>query len=101
MEDVFDKEENAKNIYVIKHKLGSLTRGPRENHFEWQIGHFLVKIYLKEAKTPGSPYLYLPPSQGQMAPKPDCILLYELVDVNVLESFPQTSSSYVDLNRDK
>lgn len=100
MEDVFDQEENAKNIYVIKHKLGGLTRGPTENHFEWQIGHFLVKIYPQEIQVPGSSYLYLPPRQGKAAPKPDCILRYEQVDVHIDESSPNAPPSYAYLNTD-
>ena len=102
MEDVFDKEENAKNIYVIKHKLGGLTRGPTENHFEWPIGHFVVKIYPKEIQDPSSsPYLYLPPPTGRTAKKPDCILRYEQVDVHVEESSPNAPPSYVSLNTDQ
>jgi hypothetical protein len=101
MEDVFDKEENAKNIYVIKHKLGGLTRGPRENHFEWSIGHFVVRIYPKEIQDLTSPYLFLPPKQGQAVSKPDCILQYEKVDVHVEEEFPNSPPSYINLSTDK
>jgi len=45
MNDLFDKEEHAKNLYVIKHKLGDLKKVPYGNHFEWQIGHYVVKIF--------------------------------------------------------
>jgi len=102
MEDVFDKEENAKNIYVIKHKLGGLTRGPTENHFEWSIGHFVVKIYPQEMQDPGSsPYLYLPPPTGRTVQKPDCILRYEHVDVHVTEFSPNDKGgTYINLITD-
>lgn len=99
MEDVFDQEENAKNIYVIKHKLGGLTRGPREDHFEWQIGHFLVKIYPREIQDLESAYLSLPPL-SKKRPSPDCILKYNQVDVHVEESFPQSPPSWISLNQD-
>lgn len=101
MEDVFEKEENAKNIYVIKHKLGGLTKGPYDNHFEWQIGHFLVKIYPQEIQDPTPTYIYLP-SQGQAAKKLDCILQYQQVDVHVEESSTNSPvPSHINLNTDK
>lgn len=100
MEDVFDKEENAKNIYVIKHKLGGLTRGPTENHFEWSIGHFVVKIYPKEIGDPGSPYLYLPQLPKKHSPA-DSILQYDRVDVHVTEFSPNDKGgTYINLNTD-
>lgn len=101
MEDVFDKEESAKNIYVIKHKLGGLTRGPTENHFEWPIGHFVVKIYPKEIQDLQSAYVYLPPPTGKTAKQPDCILRHDHVDVHVTEFSPNDNGgTYINLNTD-
>lgn len=54
MDDVFDQKENAKNIYVIRHKLNDLKRGPHTNHFEWRIGPFVVKIFPDEHGDPAA-----------------------------------------------
>jgi hypothetical protein len=44
MDDTLNKEENSKNIYVIRHKLGELKKMPGCSHYEWQIGPFVVKM---------------------------------------------------------
>lgn len=68
MEDIFNKEEHAKNLYVIRHKLGDL-KPLWGGHFEWQIGHYLVKIF-------GAPH-------GD--PQPKYVTQCEKVDVHVYE----------------
>lgn len=47
MEDIFDNEDNAKNIYVIRHKLAQLKRKPRA-HFEYRVGCFALYIYTSD-----------------------------------------------------
>jgi hypothetical protein len=70
MEDLFDKKEHAKNIYVIRHKLNDLKKIPWSDHFEWQIGHFVVKIFTAK--------------HGD--PSPQFITQCETVDVHVYET---------------
>lgn len=45
MENPLNKEEYAKNIYLIKHKLGELKRVPFTSYFEWRIGPFGIKMW--------------------------------------------------------
>jgi hypothetical protein len=69
MEDIFNKEEHAKNLYVIRHKLGDLKSSPWGGHFEWQIGHYRVKIF----------------GAKHGDPQPKYITQCETVDVHVYE----------------
>ena len=48
MERIFDQDQYAKNIYVIRHKLGELQ--PINGHrWEYQAGHFSVHMYCYDA----------------------------------------------------
>lgn len=44
MDTTLDKEENSKNIYVIRRKLSTLKRSSR-SHFEYKIGIFTLNIF--------------------------------------------------------
>ncbi len=46
MDKIFDQEEYAKNIYVIRHKLASLKSIRGNGHYEYPVGSFIVHIYL-------------------------------------------------------
>jgi hypothetical protein len=70
MEDIFDKEEHAKNIYVIKHKLADLKMPPYTNHYEWQIGSYLIKMFPTQ-------------DQDHLGEPPQYLTQYEKVDVQV------------------
>lgn len=59
MDDIFNKEEHAKNLYVIKHKLADLKPVPWSGHFEWDIGHYRVKIFGAKHGDPTPKYLTL------------------------------------------
>lgn len=74
MDDVFDKQENSKNIYVIRHKLNDLKKFPGHNHYELQIGPFVVKIF--------------PDRHGDPA-RHEYITQYEKVAVHVYEPWRQ------------
>jgi hypothetical protein len=44
MDDVFSKEENQKNIYVIRHKLAALKpEGGR--YYQYHVGNYTLHIY--------------------------------------------------------
>ena len=43
MEDIFDKEENAKNIYVIRHKLADLKE--YGGSYTMDVGPFKIILY--------------------------------------------------------
>jgi len=92
MEDIFNKEENQKNIYVIKHKLAELKHWPNNYDWEWKIGDFRVVI------GPCNDDL-----RAMQKPDPnDSVVKHEKLDVTVYESSklnPQLSS-YVDLRDD-
>lgn len=46
MKSIFDKEEYAKNIYVIRHKLGELKPcAGRGDRWEYPVGNFTVVIF--------------------------------------------------------
>jgi hypothetical protein len=86
MEDVFAREEHAKNIYVIKHKLSDLKRVPGQLFFEWRIGPFYVRIFtqLWEEKDLGiTSTLHLLPADRRNI---EYLTQAELVDVEVWES---------------
>ena len=68
MEDIFEQDENAKNIYVIKHKLSDLKRPPYSSAFVWKIGFYTVTIYTDRTYS-----------------SDDCITQYEVVDVHLYE----------------
>jgi hypothetical protein len=70
MEDIFNKEEHAKNLYVIRHKLNNLKRVVWAGHFEWYFGPFIVKIFADKHGDPAA-FQY--------------VTQYEKVDVHVYE----------------
>lgn len=46
MDNTLEKEENAKNIYVIRHKLGGLKPvAGRSDRWEYAVGNFIVVMY--------------------------------------------------------
>jgi hypothetical protein len=45
MDDPLNKEENSKNIYVIRHKLSELKKITGRSYYEWRIGPFVVRIF--------------------------------------------------------
>jgi hypothetical protein len=45
MEKLFNKEEHAKNIYVIKHNLNDLKMKPGTFYYELEIGPFILQIF--------------------------------------------------------
>lgn len=57
MDDTLNKEENSKNIYVIRHKLGELKKMPGRDHYEWQIGPFVVKIFTAKHGDPSPDFI--------------------------------------------
>lgn len=69
MDDLFEKKEHERNLYVIRHKLGGLKKVSFGNHFEWAIGPYLVKIFAAK--------------HGD--PSPEFITMCEKVDVHVYE----------------
>lgn len=80
MEDVFAREEHAKNIYVIKHKLSDLKRVPGQRFFQWQIGPFEVRIFTELWEESGSSAL--PVNKKNI----EYITQAQLIDVEVWES---------------
>jgi len=88
MDSVFDKEEYAKNIYVIKHKLGELKPCPgRGDRWEYSVGNFNVVIFAYDIGD-------VPPNQM------DSILRFEKVDVVLNESTKDGTISSVSLRDD-
>lgn len=88
MDNTLDKEENAKNIYVIRHKLGLLkpvmNRGDR---WEYKVGNFNVVMFAYDI--------------GDIRPEqPDNILRFEKVDVVLNEFTKDGTASSVRLNDD-
>ena len=43
-------EENAKNIYVIKHKLSELQLKPGMNCYNYHVGKFIVRIFTPKSR---------------------------------------------------
>lgn len=62
MDNCFDKEENAKNIYVIKHKLSELKRRNNDpsSPFIWEIGAYVLYIYTPDAYDPQKDFVWVP-----------------------------------------
>lgn len=84
MEDIFNQDENAKNIYVIKHKLSDLKKGSYQNHFEWKIGFYTIQIYTDRANA-----------------RDDIITLHEVVEVVLYEDVNHGKNvSIIGLNLD-
>jgi hypothetical protein len=59
MEDIFNKEEYAKNLYVIKHKLNDLKRVPGASYFEMEIGPYLLRMWAGRMGDPDEIIQYL------------------------------------------
>jgi len=87
MDNTLDKEENAKNIYVIRHKLGNLRpclgRGDR---WEYKVGNFNVVMFAYDI--------------GDVPPQTDSILRFEKVDVILNEFTKDGTASSVSLRDD-
>jgi hypothetical protein len=88
MDFTLDKDENAKNIYVIRHKLGNL-KPCQGNTGRWEYGvkPFNVVIFAYGAGD-------TPPSQA------DNLLRFEKVDVVLNEFTKDGTASSVRLNDD-
>lgn len=88
MDNTLDKEENAKNIYVIRHKLG-LRKPVHGNSGRWEyaVGNFNVVMFAYDTGD-------VPPSQQ------DSILRFETVDVVLNEFTKDGTASSVRLNDD-
>ncbi len=88
MDNTLDKEEYAKNIYVIRHKLGLLkpvyNRGDR---WEYKVGNFNVVMFAYEVGDVRSE-------------QPGNILRFEEVDVVLNEFTKDGTASSVRLNDD-
>ena len=91
MEDVFNKEENQKNIYVIKHKLAELKKYPNASDWEWNIGDFRVVIRVPEED-------YWKARDN----KDDSIVKHDKLDVTLYEASKANPSltNYVNLRDD-
>jgi hypothetical protein len=50
MNDPLNAEENAKNIYVIKHKLSELQLKPGMNCYNYHVGKFIVRIFTPKSR---------------------------------------------------
>jgi hypothetical protein len=88
MDTTLDKEENAKNIYVIRRKLASIQRVPGRSHYEFDVGNFTVFIYTSGVQDikPEGPHKYLTD--------------YKVVDVVLNESTKKGSTSSISLIED-
>lgn len=88
MDNVFDKEEFAKNIYVIRHKLGELRPcAGRSDRWEYRVGNFNVVIYAYE--------------MGDVPPKKmESLLRYDKVNVVLNEFNKGGAGSFVSLRDD-
>lgn len=88
MDFTLDKDENAKNIYVIRHKLGNLKpcRGSG-GRWEYGIGQFNVVIFVYDIGD-------VPRDQA------DNLLKFEKVDVVLNEFTKDGAASSVRLNDD-
>lgn len=88
MDFTLDKDENAKNIYVIRHKLG-LLKPCQGNTGRWEygVGPFNVVIFAYDVGD-------TPPNQA------DNLLRFEKVDVVLNEFTKDGTASSVRLNDD-
>lgn len=87
MDTTLDKEENAKNIYVIRRKLATL-KSTNSSYYEYDVGgRFSVRMWAK--------------NDGR-----SCVLNHETIDTNVIEWGPKDDESetrvgtYLDLRTD-
>lgn len=77
MEDIFDKEENAKNIYVIRHKLADLKEDAYygSNIYSMTIGPYLIVMRPSRSILSGV----------EVVAKYPNLLGYEKIDVSLYE----------------
>jgi hypothetical protein len=88
MDFTLDKDENAKNIYVIRHKLGNLKPcHGNTGRWEYGVGPFNVVIFAYDIGD-------VPPNQA------DNLLRFDKVDVVLNEFTKDGSASSVRLNDD-
>jgi len=88
MDFTLDKDENAKNIYVIRHKLGNLKPcRPSEGRWEYGVSPFNVVMFAYDIGD-------IPPDQA------DNILRFDKVDVVLNEFTKDGKASSVRLNDD-
>lgn len=81
---------DPKNIHVIRQKLASLKKAPKQNHFEYYIGKFKLNIWLDKI-------------QEHTSPDDDNILRHAKVNVDVYEIARDRTDrlyNWVYLNRD-
>jgi hypothetical protein len=88
MEDLFDKEENAKNIYVIRRKLAALKK--RTGYADWvyDVGPFMLSMLVS-----------MPDEYWDSRPE-DSILNHDRVDVFLMEIDKNNHRSYISLRED-
>lgn len=79
MEDIFSKEENAKNIYVIKRKLSELRRVPAQVYYEYEVGSFVVRMYVRN---PSEPEYYRPLDLSNMN---ESLTSFDKMDVDLYQ----------------
>ncbi len=70
-------EDNPKNIYVIKHRLGELKKHPSDTCFHYYVGDFIVKIFTHQIQEVNDAAI--------MAQSEDCLTKHDKVDVNLYE----------------
>lgn len=95
MDDTLNKEENQKNIYVIKHKLAELPK--KFDHWQMHIGDFRVIMQVPRDEYHPDNLVKLPSGK----PRTDSIVHYEKLDVGVYETSKATGQeSMIDLLND-
>jgi hypothetical protein len=87
MDNTLDKEEYAKNIYVIRHKLALLKPcAGRGDRWEYRVGNFNVVMFAYDI--------------GDVPPHMDSILRFKEVDVILNEYSKNDTVSSVSLRDD-
>lgn len=92
-------EDNPKNIYAIKHRLGELKKHKSDSCFHYYVGGFIVKIFTHKIQESNDANYKL--TQWIVDPDKDwsrdeslddCITKHEKVDVNLYEWQRSTSN---------
>ena len=88
MSSIFDSEQFAKNIYVIRHKLGELKPcAGRGDRWEYPVGNFTVVIFAYDIGD-------VPPEQM------DNVLRFDKVDIVLNEKNKEGAISSVSIRDD-